>query len=101
MALVSCGYRFPLAISAKREAVERKSELKTVFLPDNFCALTKTLPFLLSLDFDSEPERPKLNIDFHFLDLVDNFLLEKEKKMGSGNYLTSETFIFLASHKSL
>lgn len=96
MALVSCGYRFPLAISAKGEAVERKSELNIVFLPDNFCALTKTLPFRLSLDFDSEPERPKLNIDFHFLDLVDNFLLEKEKrkKTCSGNYLTSDFYLF-------
>lgn len=52
---------------------------KSVFLPESFCALTKTLPFRLSLDFDSEPERPKLNIDFHFLDLVDNFLLEGKR----------------------
>jgi len=57
----------------------RNTSLKSVFLPESFCALTKTLPFRLSLDFDSEPERPRLNIDFHFLDLVDNFLLEEKR----------------------
>lgn len=65
--------------TTQEKASEQTIQLKSVFLPESFCALTKTLPFRLSLDFDSEPERPKLNIDFHFLDLVDNFLLEGKK----------------------
>lgn len=82
----------------KREP-QRETVSWKVFLPESFCALTKTLPFRLSLDFDSEPERPKLNIDFHFLDLVDNFLLEGKK--GSGGHQTLETFTFLTPSKGL
>lgn len=99
MALVASGYRLPHATNTQERASERNSQLESVFLPESFCALTKTLPFRLSLDFDSEPERPKLNIDFHFLDLVDNFLLEGKK--GSGGHQTLETFTFLIPSKGL
>jgi len=45
------------------------------FSTESLCPLTNTLPFLLSFDLESDPERPRLNIDFHFFDLLESFLL--------------------------
>lgn len=49
-------------------------------LPEIFCPRTNTLPLRLSLVLASDPDRPRLKIDFHFLGFVDNFLLKDKIK---------------------
>lgn len=70
---------------AKRVKKSPMNEVKGWSSPDSFCPRTNTLPFRLSFDLDSDPDRPRLNMDFHFLDLVDNFLLDKKSDKGFRN----------------
>lgn len=44
------------------------------------CARMKTLPLRLSFPFDST-DRPRLKIDFHFLDFPENFLLTNKRQL--------------------
>lgn len=45
------------------------------FLPEEFWPLIKTLPLRLSFPLESMTDRPRLKMDFHFLDFPENFLL--------------------------
>lgn len=65
---------------AKEEKISYINEGHWESLPETFCPRTNTLPLRLSLVLASDPDRPRLKIDFHFLDFVDNFLLKDKIK---------------------